>query len=151
MSFPVDAVSIIGVPESVHKAINHGVLIEANTSPSSPPPHLPTEMNEGSPKGYKSSQLAYYLQKPSLEKLQGYNGGSDTAVIDTGVVIFTGTACQVSFLIASYCDFINISVYTFILLLRRLSSYLSTPQSPSATPHLTRHPHNHNHPLLLLD
>ena len=73
------------------------MLIEGKTVPSPSSLCLHTEVNKDSTNGHKSSQLAYYLQKPSLEELLGYNGGSDTAVIDTGVVIFTGTACQVSY------------------------------------------------------
>ena len=94
------------------------MLIEAKTDPSLPPSDLPTELNEG--RGGcgqdKCGQLAYYLQKPALEELQGYNGGSDTAVVDTGVVIFTGTACQVSLLIALSCDEVIwlISLYTLL-------------------------------------
>ena len=77
------------------------MLIEAKVDPS--PSDILLDVNDGSSvKGYKSGQLAYYLQKPSMEELQGYTGGSDTAVIDTGVVIFTGTACQVSGILRYY-------------------------------------------------
>ena len=98
-SFPPDAVVVVSVPEDPTVATNHGVLV-ASTDPSEQP--------------YTLALCQQYLQKPSLDRMRAANAiycststspavaptptptttstPASYALIDTGVVIFTGSA-----------------------------------------------------------
>lgn len=83
IEIPVDAVSVVGVPETPAIAKNHGVLV-------------------GKRSANYNSMATHYLQKPSILKMQQAGAifedddceGGEAVYIDTGVVIFTGKAVK---------------------------------------------------------
>ena len=100
-AFPIDAVTVVSVPEDPYIATNHGVLLgsSADATAMADPFHI-------------SGLSDAYLQKPSVEDMfskgaiYSHSTGSPVhamptpgdkdayAMIDTGVVIFTGRALQ---------------------------------------------------------
>ena len=80
---PSDAVSVVGVPEDMNVAKNHGVLV-------------PQDMDAQKNRQYFSEVASCYLQKPTITVMQqaGAIFDDNRAFIDTGVVIFTGKAVR---------------------------------------------------------
>ena len=117
IKFPINAVSVVGVPESPEVAKNHGVLV-------------------GKQFGDYNSIASHYLQKPDMLQMQEVgaifrNGNGEKAVyIDTGVVIFTGDAVN-SFLslldepIVNICTSKGITPTQSVSIGMRSSSYTS--------------------------
>ena len=83
MRIPLDAVSVVGVPETPSIAKNHGVLV-------------------GILSDSHNSMATHYLQKPTIAEMQTVGAlfeddsceGGEAVYIDTGVVIFTGEALR---------------------------------------------------------
>lgn len=81
---PRDAVTIVTVPESPDIAKNHGVVIDSN--PQSKTTHI--------------SVAVKYLQKPSInlmresKAVRTSSDGSESVLIDTGLIIFSGDALR---------------------------------------------------------
>ena len=83
MRIPLDAVSVVGVPEAPSIAKNHGVLV-------------------GVLSDSHNSMATHYLQKPTVAEMQTVGAifendkceGGEAVYIDTGVVIFTGEAVR---------------------------------------------------------
>ena len=83
---PNNAVSVIGVPESIDIAKNHGVLVASEVRSGTRSSVIDIGTNF-------SSVANQYLQKPTIELMESSGAVVDGKVyIDTGVVIFTGEA-----------------------------------------------------------
>jgi len=102
--FARDAVTVVSVPEDPRIATNHGVLVRGNDTGDR------YNTTDADADQYTSQLAGDYLQKPSVEEMYRKNacyssitgatatvaaaGTQDFAMIDTGVVIFTGRALQ---------------------------------------------------------
>jgi len=101
-SFPVDAISVVGVPEQPELAKNHGVLVQDPLKP------------DGLAKDY--------LQKPSVDVMSERGAVSNGKVyIDTGIVVATGNA------FASICSLLDDPV---VSLCTERGISLSAPSQP---------------------
>jgi L-fucokinase len=121
VQIPLNAVSVVGVPEAPSVAKNHGVLVGTRS---------PTY----------NGMATHYLQKPSILEMQRAGAvfefddceGGEAVYIDTGVVIFTGQA-MTSFLSLLDDPSVNTCTSKGILLKKECSEKeLTSADAPSA-------------------